>query len=82
MDEALGFLVEEGLVEVRLGAGGRIKQPAAGLIVGRFSHYNLPGGGSERPHPLYNHERRGQQRRKIANIKRHTIYTQNAISSA
>ncbi|RYB01652.1 MobF family relaxase [Lichenibacterium ramalinae] len=44
VDEALGFLVEEGLVEVRLGAGGRIKQPAAGLIVGRFSHYTSRAG--------------------------------------
>ena len=44
VDEALGFLNEEGLVEVRLGAGGRIKQPAAGLTVGRFSHYTSRAG--------------------------------------
>ena len=44
VDEALGFLIEEGLVEVRLGAGGRIKQPAAGLIVGRFSHFTSRAG--------------------------------------
>jgi conjugative relaxase-like TrwC/TraI family protein len=44
VDEALRFIVDEGLVEVRLGAGGRIKQPAAGLIVGRFSHYTSRAG--------------------------------------
>ncbi len=44
VDEALRFIVEEGLVEVRLGAGGRIKQPAAGLIVGRFAHYTSRAG--------------------------------------
>ena len=44
VDEALRFIVEEGLVEVRLGAGGRIKQPAAGLVVGRFSHYTSRAG--------------------------------------
>ena len=44
VDEALHFLVAEGLVEVRLGAGGRTKQPAAGLIVGRFSHYTSRAG--------------------------------------
>ena len=44
VDEALGFIVEEGLVEVRLGAGGRIKQPTAGLTVGRFSHYTSRAG--------------------------------------
>ena len=44
VDEALTFLAEEGLVEVRLGAGGRIKQPAAGLTVGLFSHYTSRAG--------------------------------------
>ncbi len=44
VDEALRFLVEERLVEVRLGAGGRIKQPATGLVVGRFSHFTSRAG--------------------------------------
>lgn len=44
VDEALRFIVDEGLVEVRLGAGGRIKQPATGLTVGRFAHYTSRAG--------------------------------------
>ena len=44
VEEALHFIVDEGLVEVRLGAGGRIRQPAAGLIVGRFAHYTSRAG--------------------------------------
>ncbi|MCW6511332.1 MobF family relaxase [Lichenifustis flavocetrariae] len=44
VDEALRFLADEALVEVRLGAGGRVRQPAAGLTVGRFAHYTSRAG--------------------------------------
>ena len=44
VDEALRFMTAEGLVEVRLGAGGHIKQAAAGLVMGRFAHYTSRAG--------------------------------------
>ena len=44
VDEALRFIVDEGLVEVRLGAAGRIKQPVVGLVVARFAHYTSRAG--------------------------------------
>lgn len=42
--DALGFLVKEGLVEVRLGAGGFIRQAPADLIVGCCDHYTSREG--------------------------------------
>lgn len=44
VEDALRFLVDERLVEVRLGAGGFIREPAADVIVGRFDHYTSREG--------------------------------------
>lgn len=44
VEDALRFVVDERLVEVRLGPGGYIREPAAGLIVGRFDHYTSREG--------------------------------------
>ncbi len=44
VQDALGFLVKERLVEVRLGAGGFIRQAPADLIVGCFDHYTSREG--------------------------------------
>ena len=44
VEEALGFLCAEGLVEVRLGAGGHRREGPAGLMVGRFDHYTSRAG--------------------------------------
>ena len=44
VDEALGFLCAEELVEVRLGAGGHRREAPAGLMVGRFDHYTSRAG--------------------------------------
>jgi conjugative relaxase-like TrwC/TraI family protein len=38
VQDALGFLVKERLVEVRLGQGGYIRQAPVDVIVGRFDH--------------------------------------------
>ncbi|WP_375454351.1 MobF family relaxase [uncultured Methylobacterium sp.] len=42
--EALEFLREEGLVEVRLGAGGYLREQPTDLMVGRFNHYTTRDG--------------------------------------
>lgn len=44
VQDALAFLVQERLVEVRLGQGGYIRQAAADVIVGRFDHYTSREG--------------------------------------
>jgi conjugative relaxase-like TrwC/TraI family protein len=44
VQDALGFLVKEGLVEVRLGAGGFIREAPVDLIVGCFDHYTSREG--------------------------------------
>ncbi len=44
VDDALGFLVQERLVEVRLGQGGYIREAAADIIVGRFDHFTSREG--------------------------------------
>ena len=44
VDDALGFLVQERLVEVRLGQGGYIREAAADVIVGRFDHFTSREG--------------------------------------
>jgi conjugative relaxase-like TrwC/TraI family protein len=42
--DALAFLVQERLVEVRLGAGGYIREAPADVIVGRFDHFTSREG--------------------------------------
>ncbi|NEU12710.1 relaxase domain-containing protein [Methylobacterium sp. BTF04] len=42
--EALEFLRDEGLVEVRLGAGGYLREQPTDLMVGRFDHYTTRAG--------------------------------------
>jgi conjugative relaxase-like TrwC/TraI family protein len=42
--QALDFLREEGLVEVRLGAGGYLREQPTDLLVGRFNHYTTRDG--------------------------------------
>lgn len=44
VEDALRFLVDEGLVEMRLGAGGSLREPPADVIVGRFDHYTSREG--------------------------------------
>ncbi|ONF45975.1 MobF family relaxase [Methylobacterium radiotolerans] len=44
VEEALGFLCAEELVEVRLGAGGHRREAPAGVMVGRFDHYTSRAG--------------------------------------
>lgn len=44
VDDALNFLGEERLVEVRRGQGGHIREAAEDIIVGRFDHYSSRAG--------------------------------------
>ncbi|MGY4349738.1 conjugative relaxase-like TrwC/TraI family protein [Bradyrhizobium sp. GM7.3] len=44
VQDALGFLVKEQLVEVRLGAGGYVREAPADVIVGRFDHFTSREG--------------------------------------
>lgn len=44
VQDALKFLVQERLIEVRLGQGGYIREAAADVIVGRFDHYTSREG--------------------------------------
>lgn len=44
VDDALRFLVQERLVEVRLGAGGYIREAPADVILGRFDHFTSREG--------------------------------------
>jgi conjugative relaxase-like TrwC/TraI family protein len=44
VDEALRFIVDERLVEVRLGAGGSRREPPADVIVAKFSHFTSREG--------------------------------------
>jgi len=38
VDQALQFIIDEGLVEVRLGAGGRVREAPAEIMVAKFPH--------------------------------------------
>lgn len=42
--QALQFVRDEGLVEVRLGAGGYLREQPTDLIIGRFDHYTTRAG--------------------------------------
>ncbi|WP_245974121.1 MobF family relaxase [Bosea caraganae] len=44
IDEALGFIVSEGLIEVRSGAGGSQRHAPTDLIVARYDHYTTREG--------------------------------------
>lgn len=44
VDQALGFMVNERLVEVRLGAGGRLREPPADIVVAKFPHFTSREG--------------------------------------
>ena len=44
VDQALRFAAEEGLVAVRLGAGGHRQEAPTDIIVGRFAHYTTRDG--------------------------------------
>jgi conjugative relaxase-like TrwC/TraI family protein len=44
VDQVLQFIVDEGLVEVRLGAGGRVREAAAEILVAKFPHFTSREG--------------------------------------
>ena len=44
VDQALRFVVDERLVEVRLGAGGNRREMPTDVIMGRFAHYTTRDG--------------------------------------
>lgn len=53
VEDALKFLVDERLVEVRLGSGGYLREPAADVIVGRFDHFtSREGDGAIHTHAV------------------------------
>ena len=45
VDQALQFIIHEGLVEVRLGAGGRVREAPAEILVAKFPHFTSREGG-------------------------------------
>ena len=44
VDQALKFIIDEGLVEVRLGAGGRVREAPAEIMVAKFPHFTSREG--------------------------------------
>jgi conjugative relaxase-like TrwC/TraI family protein len=44
VDQALQFIIDEGLVEVRLGAGGRVREAPADILVAKFPHFTSREG--------------------------------------
>jgi conjugative relaxase-like TrwC/TraI family protein len=44
VDQALQFIIDEGLVEVRLGAGGRVREAPAEILVAKFPHFTSRDG--------------------------------------
>jgi conjugative relaxase-like TrwC/TraI family protein len=44
VDQALQFFIDEGLVEVRLGAGGRVREAPAEILVAKFPHFTSREG--------------------------------------
>jgi conjugative relaxase-like TrwC/TraI family protein len=44
VDQALQFIIDEGLVEVRLGASGRVRQAPAEILVAKFPHFTSREG--------------------------------------
>ncbi len=44
VDQALQFIMAEGLVEVRLGAGGRVREVPADILVAKFPHFTSREG--------------------------------------
>jgi conjugative relaxase-like TrwC/TraI family protein len=44
VDQALQFIIDEGLVEVRLGAGGRVREAPVEILVAKFPHFTSREG--------------------------------------
>jgi conjugative relaxase-like TrwC/TraI family protein len=44
VDQALQFIINEGLVEVRLGAGGRVREAPTEILVAKFPHFTSREG--------------------------------------
>ena len=44
VDQALQFIIDEGLIEVRLGAGGRVREAPAEILVAKFPHFTSREG--------------------------------------
>jgi conjugative relaxase-like TrwC/TraI family protein len=44
VDQALQFIIDEGLIEVRLGAGGRVREAPADILVAKFPHFTSREG--------------------------------------
>jgi conjugative relaxase-like TrwC/TraI family protein len=75
VQDALGFLVKERLVEVRLGAGGFIRQAPADLIVGCFHHYtSREGDGNIHTHSVIMNVAGCQDQKKFRTLEPEKLF--------
>ncbi len=80
VQDALGFLVKERLVEVRLGAGGFIRQAPADLIVGCFDHYtSREGDPNVHTHSVIMNVARCQDQKKCRTLEPERLFNSQLL---
>ena len=75
VDQALQFIVDEGLVEVRLGGGGRVREAAAEIVVAKFPHFtSREGDPACHVHSVLLNAARSANRNKVLTIEPRRAY--------
>lgn len=75
VDQALGFVVTEHLVEVRLGARGRIREAPADIVVAKFPHFtSREGDPACHTHSVLLNLARSADGKKVLTIEPRRIY--------
>jgi conjugative relaxase-like TrwC/TraI family protein len=83
VDDALSFLVEERLVEVRLGAGGYIREAPADVIVGRFDHFtSREGDGNIHTHSVLMNVAGCNDRKKYRTLEPEKLFASQLVVGA
>jgi conjugative relaxase-like TrwC/TraI family protein len=84
VDQALQFIIDEGLVEVRLGAGGRVREAAAEILVAKFPHFtSREGDPACHVHSVLLNAARSASGKKVLTIEpRRTYEWQLVLGSA
>jgi conjugative relaxase-like TrwC/TraI family protein len=76
VDQALAFVVDERLVEVRLGAGGRLREAPADVVVAKFPHFtSREGDPACHTHSVFlNLSRSSSDGKKVLTVEPKRIY--------
>jgi conjugative relaxase-like TrwC/TraI family protein len=75
VDQALAFVVDERLVEVRLGAGGRLREAPADIVVAKFPHFtSREGDPACHTHSVLLNLARSADGKKVLTVEPKRIY--------